>query len=176
MTTRAEMKLLRQAISACRDKQGRVRPELVVKAAQNPKTEADKVLHKKFEWNTQKAAWSHWIETAQCLIREVKLVVVIEDRRIVSPYYCADPNFKSSSYIETTKIAKNDDLAEQVLLDEMTRIEGAISRARAVATVCGLSDQLQKMLAGVIEIRSVVARRTITRNGRRNDADQRMQA
>ena len=155
MTTRAEMKALRDAIAACEDRSGRVRPERVVEAARDPKS----VLHKKFQWDIKKAAMAHWLETAQRLIREVKLEIVIENVRFSSPFYVADPSTKDSAYVETTAIAKKEELAEQVLLDEVARIEGAVERARGVAMVFGLRTHFEQMLEKVIEINRVVRHR-----------------
>ena len=155
MTTKAEMKALRDAIKACEDRSGRVRPERVVEAARDPKS----VLHKRFQWDVRKAAMAHWLETAQELIRQVKLVVTIDDVRIAAPYYVADPSVKYSAYTMTTSIAKREDLAEDVLLDEIARIEGAIERARGAAAVFGLSSHFEKMLLDVVEVKRKVHKR-----------------
>lgn len=141
--------LIAAAIEKCRDKDGRLHPERVIEAARNPKSP----LHDEFEWDLHKAAHEHWIERARQLIREVKLVVVVNDRRLVCPMYVSDPMASESSYIKTQDTAENGALAERVMLAELDRIESAINRARSVSAVLGLDEQLERMLQGVITLR-----------------------
>lgn len=139
----------RQAIEACHDRTGRVVPSLVVAAAKNPKS----VLHGEFNWNVKEAAMAHWLDRAKELIREVKLRVIIEDKTIIAPYYVSDPARDDSAYVKTIAVAKEADVAEMVLLDELKRCEVAINRARIVASVLEMSSDLERLLAAVIEIR-----------------------
>lgn len=159
MTTKAEMKALRDAIAACKDRSGRIRPELVVEAARDPKS----VLHRKFKWDVHKAAMAHWLATAQELIRQVKLVVVVEDVRISAPFYVSDPTVDFSAYVETTSLAGRNSVAEDVLLDETARIEGAVARARGAAAVFKLSGHFEKMLAHAVAVKRKVRRRKSSR-------------
>ena len=119
----------RAAIAACQDKSGSIIPSLVVAAAKNPKS----VLHSEFNWNLKEAAMMHWLDRAKELIREVKLKVIIEDKTIIAPFYVSDPGRDDSAYIKTVSVAKETDVAEMVLLDELKRCEVAINRARSRA-------------------------------------------
>ena len=67
------------AIAACRDKSGRIAPNIVVDAARDPASP----LHDEFEWDVAKAAERDWIRTACELIRSVKFIVV--STHVISP-------------------------------------------------------------------------------------------
>lgn len=146
-TDRAKQK--RSAIEACKDRSGRIIPGLVVAAAKNSKS----VLHGEFNWNEKEAAMEHWLDRARQLIREVKLRVVIDDKTIVAPYYVSDPSREDSAYITTISVAKDSEIAENVLLDELKYCERSIIRARAVASAIGLLPDLERLLEGILEIR-----------------------
>lgn len=140
----------RQAIEACRDKFGRIIPRLIWQTA---KKSPKHVLHREFNWNLQEAAEAHWEERAKELIREVKLKVVMGDQTIVAPYYVSDPSREDSAYVTTISVAKESDVAEMVMLDELRRCELAVVRARSVASALGLLSDLERLLEGIIEIR-----------------------
>ena len=139
---KSKLQLKAEAIAACKDTRGRIRPEAVVEAARNP----DSVLHDEFEWNIGEAAQKYWVSRARELIREVKLVITYEDRRVVAPYYVSDPSDDESSYIETTRIARKANLAKQTIVDEMARIKAAIHRASSLATIFNMTSTFEQML------------------------------
>lgn len=140
----------RRAIEACADKFGRIDPDRVWQAARDPKH----VLHKEFPWDLETAARQRWRARACELIREIRVIVVIEDRKIAAPAYVHDPReLLPSAYIKTMRVAKDEDLAERNLLEELARIEGAVVRARSLAAIFGLEGKLERLLDGVIDIR-----------------------
>lgn len=161
-----KMKLLRETIAKCHDKQGRVRPKLVVEAAQRAKTPGEKLLSSKFNWNVDEAAMEHWLDTAARLIREVKLKVVYDDVTIIAPYYVSDPVSNDRAYLQTTRVAKQDEVAERVLRDELLRIESSIDRSRSLAKIFHLGAHLDRMLAEALQMR-----RTLDTRPRRDDDD-----
>lgn len=142
---------IREAIEACADRTGRIDPVAVWRAARDPANP----LHSEFEWDTKKAAEKHWTDTARRLIREIKFTVILEDRKIVAPYYVADPR-SPGRYSQTVRIATREDIAQRVLRDEVDRIESSIQRARALALSFELSSELEKMLAIATHIRQLI--------------------
>lgn len=154
-STKAELAAKRKAIDACRDRHGRIMPKLVVQAARNPKSP----LHEDFIWDDRLAAEQQRLDRARELIREVKLMVVYDDRKIATPFYVSDPSSRESAYIPTTVAAKDEEIAETVLLDELRRIESAVVRARSIAAAFDLTAYFDRMLNDVIEVRGRLGRR-----------------
>ena len=153
--SKTQLEARRKAIEACRDRHGRILPKLVVEAARNPRNP----LHKEFEWDDRKAAQAQRLERAQTLIREVKLTVVYEDKKIAAPFFVSDPTSRESAYIATTAAAKDEEMSEAVLMDELRRIESAVIRARSIAAAFDLVTHFDRMLADVVEVRGRLLRR-----------------
>lgn len=147
--TKKQIEERKEAIKACRDRYGRILPKNIVAAARNPKS----ILHDDFEWDDKKAAHQQRLERAQELILEVKLEVVVGKRTIAAPYYVSDPSTNESAYIPTTVAAKDVEIAENVLLAELRRIESQIMRARALAIAFDLAEHFDRMLDSVVEVR-----------------------
>ena len=152
------MEMRRQAIEACRDRQGRVTPEAVWRAARDPKH----ILHREFPWDVKKAAEICWNEIAGRIIRECKVTVTISEVRKLLPCYVSDPRTKESGYIATTLVARREELAEAVLLDEVSRIEGAINRARDLAAAFNLGPEFERLLDDIVTIKEKIERRERT--------------
>lgn len=150
------------AIAACRVR-GRITPAAVVVAARDPKNP----LHREFNWDVDKAAMAHWLDRARDLIREVRLVLTVENVRIAAPYYVSDPATLSASYIETSMAARKESTAHAVLLDELARITGAIGRAIQLSIVFDLKDRFEHMLHEAVGIRDVLEKSGSKRGGRR---------
>jgi hypothetical protein len=145
-----------KAIAALKDPDGRVRPERVVEAARDKKSP----LHGDYLWDVKEAAEAHWLETAKRQIREVRLVVVTANRKVICPFYVTDPSKSEneSAYVETQSLTETT-VAERVILAELDRIVGAVERARAVAAVIGVDDHLEDLLAGTLNLREKVRER-----------------
>lgn len=131
---------------------GFVEPAHVVEAARDPES----VLHDEFVWDVNEAAQQHWLDTARSLIRIVRVEVKDEPARTLAPFYVVDPMRppKSTRYVELNKAARDRDLANRVLSDEVDRIVSAIRRAQSVAGALGLSDALADLLDNVNLLKS----------------------
>jgi hypothetical protein len=143
-------------IRSLADAAGNIEPAVVIEAARPP----DSPIHDDFEWDVQTAASQHWLEQARTLIRYVRLQVQIERQTIVAPFYVPDPNRapKSKTYMTLTTAVGKRDLALRILDSELERITAAVERARAVALVLGVDDDLNSMLASVSSIGVKAAR------------------
>ncbi len=156
-TAREQKRALRlKALEDCRDSLGRIVPRRVWKAAQADKNHP---LHNEFEWNVKLAAEEAWDRRASTLIREIRLEVIIDDRKVMAPYYVSDPRTDEPGYIQTVRIAKREDWSQSVLLDELKRLEGGINRARELATVFRLESEFEKLLENLFEVRRRVIQR-----------------
>lgn len=151
LSARQQRRLVRlKAIEACRDGLGRIVPRRVWKAAQADKNHP---LHNDFEWDMKLSAEENWDRRAAQLIREIRLEVIIDDRKVAAPYYVSDPRSDEPGYISTVRIAKREDWAQSVLLDELKRLEGGINRARDLATVFKLESEFERLLENLFEVR-----------------------
>lgn len=156
-STKKAMEEKRKAIEACRDKHGRILPKLVVAAARNPRSP----LHREFEWDDKKAAEIHRLDRAQALIREVKVSFTVDDVKFAAPYFVSDPSSRESAYVPTTAAAKDEELSEVILMDELRRIESAVIRARSIAAAFDLQSHFDRMLDDVVAVRGKVSRRRL---------------
>lgn len=141
------------AIAALKDSSGRVTPKALVIAARDPSHEC----HEDFDWNDTTAAQRDRERTAAELIRQVRFIVEYEDRKIVVPFYVSDPREKSSSYVASSRVAKNVALSERVLRDELDRITSAIRRAMGLAATFNLTSSFERMLDQAMEIETRLA-------------------
>jgi vacuolar-type H+-ATPase catalytic subunit A/Vma1 len=134
------------------DEHGYIEPSRVVEVARDP----GNPLHDEFEWDIQRAAEEQWIEQARRLIRLVRVEITVEHREIRAVGYVVDPDRppKSHRYVDLTMVALDRNRAQQIIIDEMSRITAAVRRAQAIATVLGLEDELDRLLDNV---RAVIA-------------------
>lgn len=150
MPTREENAAIkRAAIDAARDRQGRLRPEILVRQARAE----DHPLHHSFIWDDQKAAHRLRVEQAKEIIRRFKFELVIENRKIAVPFYIHDPTAADSAYRETAWVADSKDTARRSLDDEIGRVRGAVIRGRALAAAFGLTAYFEKKLAAAVRAR-----------------------
>ncbi len=151
LSARQQKRLVRlKAIDQCKDALGRIIPRRLWKAAQADKNHP---YHNEFEWDQRLSAEENWDKRAAELIREIRLEVIIDDQKIMAPYYVSDPRSDGPGYISTVRIAKREDWAQSVLLDELKRLEGGINRARDLATVFKLESEFERLLENLFEVR-----------------------
>lgn len=140
------------AVHACADRPGgNIDPKRVVKVARNPKHP----LHNEFEWNDGKAAEKYRLITAKEIIREVRFMTMHQTVQILVPYYVSDPQ-KRGTYAPTARIANRVDIANAVLKRELDQIESSIIRAQSLSVAFGLREQLDAMLIGCIQVRTMI--------------------
>jgi hypothetical protein len=138
------------AITKLADKDGVVRPERVVEAAREP----SHLLHDDFDWNDASAAHEHRLDTARRLIREVRVVVEIDERPATAIYYVHDPRSPvGGGYVALTQAAQRRADARQIIENELVRLEAGIDRGRQVAHMLDLSREFEALLSDVLAIR-----------------------
>ena len=107
-----ENKLVLDALTEIESKEGILRPQDVVKAAQNE----DSPLHKHFEWEDSEAAAKYRIWQARQLIASVKVEFLGEDR---PAYYNATVQVESvpvRGYHSLEKVLNDEELREKVVI------------------------------------------------------------
>jgi len=145
--------VIRQALMELRAEDGSLSPDVVEAAAKDPESP----LHHYFEWDDSVAGRAYRLQQAARLIRTVKIEVIVESKKVVTPLYVNSP--KSSEvgrYLPVTTVRDDAVMAHGVLLDELSRIESAIRRARALASVLDFEPEFEQMLNAAASIKERV--------------------
>lgn len=135
---------------------GRITPEQVVAEAQNP----DSPLHGYFEWRDDEAAHKYRIEQARGLIRSVHVKIQVETKYVKTVAYVRDPALPNaeSGYISVAKIRSETEIARDVLIAEFARVGAVLARAKSLAQVLGIAQDVAVIAHQVDELnRKVLA-------------------
>jgi hypothetical protein len=141
----SKKELVRVRLDALAEKHdGLLTPEMVVADAKNPKSP----LHEHFVWDTKKAAAQHWLDTARMLIRSVRVVVVTEHSVLSSVAYVRDSSLPGDQqgYRSLASIKSDRDRARETVMAEFLRAEGVMRRAREIAEVLDLSEDVDEII------------------------------
>jgi len=127
---------------------GRLVPELVIEDAR-PVTSP---LHDAFTWDDTRAAHERRLDQARTLIRSVKINATVDRRTVSVVAYVHDPSDqREAGYVQTVSLVNDRQRALETLQREFTRIEGIVTRSRAIAQVLGLEGELDNLLANVTQ-------------------------
>lgn len=141
---------VRAAIEATADEAGTVTPDRVVEAAADEASP----LHGEFLWDNSAAGHLYRLAQARCLIREIRFEVADVPKRVIgSISYVHRPGSSSQAYIPLSRVARNKKMARQVIEAELVRCEAAINRAREIAAVLNLREELDALLREAISIK-----------------------
>lgn len=134
-------------LQALYDQHGKLTPDLVVEDAKNP----DSILHGQFNWDVDHAAHEHWKEVARDLIRSVRLIVTTETTSVSCVAYVRDPNSPADEqgYLQVNRVRTDADVAREVLVEEFSRAASALARARELAAVFGMQNDVEELIEGV---------------------------
>jgi DNA-directed RNA polymerase subunit L len=143
--------LVRNAILELADANGHIDRRAVFEAARSPNS----VLHSEFEWDGEAAILELGLQRASELIRVIKIEVVVDSHKIVAPYYINHPSdSKNGVYVPLAGVKDDATIKQGVLINEVSRIESAIKRARAIAGALDLENEFDAMMSSVNNIRS----------------------
>lgn len=131
---------------------GVVQPDMVIEAARDP----ENPLHECFDWDEGRAALEHWRSVARGIIREVQVKFIVNRQRVTTVGYVRNPHATrgEQGYVALSSVERRSETARLIIDAEMQRIESAIGRAREIAGVLGLANDLEKLLADVVLIRA----------------------
>lgn len=132
---------------------GRLDPVSVVDAARDPTSP----MHQFFEWDDTEAARQHRLGQARQLIRRVKVEVTVRDVPLQVVRYVHDSSDPQNGYRNILRVRDDADIARDALLDEMSRVEKAARRARAVAAVLGTAGDVEQIIAIANGVRQQVS-------------------
>lgn len=133
---------------------GRLTPDVVVSEAKNPKHP----LHDYFTWDDSEAAHLHRIHEARSLIRSVRVQFETEERIISTVAYVRDPEkeHNEQGYVSIVKLRTEEDNAREAVITEFSRVTAALTRAKSVAAVLNLSDEIKILIERVESVRSII--------------------
>lgn len=136
---------------------GVITPEAVVSAAKKPTNP----LHDYFQWNDSAAAKDWRIEQARRLIRSVQVITTTSTRTFNVPKYVRDPRQgQEQGYAALVEIRDEADVAAEALGYECVRAAALLTRARDIAEVLGLSEQVDVLIGGVGRLKVAVESKT----------------
>jgi hypothetical protein len=123
----------------------RLDPRAVVEDAKDPSSP----LHgwSGWTWDVGRAAEEHWLNQARVLIRTIHFVTERDARPLRVPKYIRDHDRTPTTpgYVQTMRVAKDEDRARRALEGEMRRAIGYITRVRTLAAFFGLQAEVQEI-------------------------------
>lgn len=133
-------------------KNGEITPEQVVEDARP----VDSPLHPYFEWNDSLAAHNWRIEQARRLLQSFELVTHVGGVSIITPNFVRDPQKQvhEQGYIDVAQIRTKEEIAVDLMHEEMERIAALVVRGVRLSKVTGklekefsvLENQVNKIL------------------------------
>lgn len=122
---------------------GRLAPADVVEAARNPESP----LHSHFTWDDSEAAEKYRLMQARTLIRTVKLEITVRDVPLSVVGYVRDPeaDAKTAGYRNVARLRTDEDAARAAIIDEMKRVSNAVRRAKGLAAVLGVVEDIEQI-------------------------------
>jgi len=130
---------------------GILTPEAVLEDARNPASP----LHTLFEWDEQKAAYSHWLETARRIIRSVRVVVKTETATVQSVAYVRAPDLPGSQQGYRSVLALRSDKAQsrEAIVQEFQRAGAVLRRARELAEALEMREDVEDVIDSVEDLK-----------------------
>jgi hypothetical protein len=146
--------IIKQCLIDLEKENGRLTPEDVVTFAKSK----DSPIHSFFEWDIKKAAYAHWLAQARGLITSVMVVTTTETTSVKSVFYVRDPRCSGNEqgYVSTDTLRTDEDMAREVLIAEFSRAGAALVRARTMAKVLALDEEVEKLITGIDTLRATV--------------------
>ncbi len=143
------------ALKALERDDGRLLPEDVVLAAREPNSP----LHRHFTWDDTEAARLRRLDEARALIRSVRVIHTVHKIDVRVPSYVRDPeaDAKAAGYRNIANVRTEADQARAAIVNEMERVVAAVQRAKAIAAVLGVDDQVERIDAIAREITTRVS-------------------
>jgi hypothetical protein len=144
------------AVRALADRRGRIIPRRLVEAARDP----SHPLHDQFPWDDSVAAERYRLDIATKIIREIRIVTEVDDRKVRTIAFVRDPSLPPnvSGYVALSTITRRSNEAILIVSGEIARAIAAISRAREIADSVGLRNELEEELRRLIVLQQKTER------------------
>ena len=154
--TKAETKAVHKALTDLEDKNGRLTPEGVVRAASDP----DSPLHEHFQWDDSEAAKSWRLQQARCLIHSVTVTVTVDEKNVSTVHYVRDPTVAPDvqGYVAVERLQREPENVRPMLEYELGHVEARLNRAVSLADAFGLGPQVKRVARRVLNLRRQVTK------------------
>lgn len=149
--TKKKIEAIATRLHQLEDEHEMLTADVVVQAARDP----EDILHAEFEWDDSVAAERHRMSQARQLIRRVRLEVTTLNIKIAAPHYVAVTSPRPG-YMALGRIKTEADLSRATIRGEIRRCIAAVERARAVADVLDLRDQMEDVLSRLLALKEVL--------------------
>jgi hypothetical protein len=141
---------IRDHLSKLADIHGGLTPEIVVADAKDPASP----IHEEFEWDMEKAAEQHWLDQARTLIRRIHIVSHKREATVHVPQYVRDPDLpaETAGYVKIMSMQTDRERSMRLLNQELSRVTSMLQRAREIALVLELSDEIDQYIHSLMPI------------------------
>lgn len=131
---------------------GRLTAAAVVDDAKNP----DSPLHGSFEWDTDKAAYAHWIEQARSIITSVRVLHKTDTTQVRAVYYVRDPSAADNEqgYVSVNTLRSDSEMAREAILNEFSRAAHLLRRARELAVALDGREEIDGLIRSVLDVKA----------------------
>jgi len=125
-------------------RRGKITPQQVLDAARDE----DSPLHPFFEWDDDEAAEKWRLMQARTLIKSVKVEIQTTTTKIKAVAFVRDPSKDSddSGYVSVKSVKSDKDAQREILITEFDRARSALKRARKLAMVFDLLDEMDTFI------------------------------
>jgi hypothetical protein len=129
---------------------GRLTTHQIIVDAKKPSSP----LHSRFEWNLKKAAYAHWVDTAQKLVSRAESLFEIKKVEIKSYAFIRDPALPPDvpGYRTVASLREDKVQAREALRQECLRAVALLSRTREMAAILGLEEEVEAILAQIFKL------------------------
>ena len=134
---------------------GPLTPDRVVEAARDP----EHALHGQFTWDDTQAAIQHRLNEARALIRKVEVRLNVSSQVIAVPYYVRDPAAKHHEQGYRAVRSLDGDETIRAVRAEIDRATSALTRALGVAQLCGIDDEVSRIIDALGALRQSIDER-----------------
>jgi hypothetical protein len=148
-TGNADVDLAR--LRALQTRQGTLTPDVVLSDAQD----ASSPLHRHFNWDDTEAAHLFRLQQARELIVRFRVLVTTTERTISALVYMRDPRAKSNEQgmVAIEHVISDQDLAREVVVQEVTRALDLLRRADRQAQALGLGNVVETLVEDALRLR-----------------------
>lgn len=128
------------------DNDGHIKPAKIVEVAKEPRH----VFHKHFEWNVEKAAMKHWLDTAREIVQSVHVTEASVESGHIRGFLSITQK-QGTSYRTLKEIKTSADLQMRVLEQALRDLQAFETRYQNLKDVCAVVQQAREILAAKME-------------------------
>lgn len=154
MRTKAQITAAEDAVAKMMEERGGdIQAEELVVAA----TATSSPLHCLFEWDNSKAGHSFRVEQARQILRSIRVKIEQRGHTIVAPFYLRNPDLPPAEqgYTALPYLLTDKDRMRRVVVAELARAVGALTRASAVMSSGGYDTRKLQTLTAKVDAISV---------------------